>query len=277
MDKQGLQEYLDQLKESRKSVSYEKNKSGQVNSKNIRGKVKELGEFWFSDIKHFLDGRGFSDETLSKYNDAFKHLILISSNHGNKKDSYLKDFRTVIKDFNKEILLNVSTSSTGTVLQPEIQSLYKILNDIKDKDTNDYLKEAIDCANSNFLRASIILGWCACIDKIHKKIDEVGIGKFCITSAEITSFKQGRFKRYNSPFNISTINELKEIFDDKILWVIEGMGLIDLNEHTRLSGCFNLRNQCAHPGDAPITIYNLLSFFSDIKEIVLNNNKFKLS
>jgi hypothetical protein len=29
----------------------------------------------------------------------------------------------------------------------------------------------------------------------------------------------------------------------------------------------------AHPGEAPVTLYNLLSFFSDVSEIVLKNQK----
>lgn len=276
MDRHQIAEYLDKLKGSKKSVSQIRNKAGQINAKDIRKKIKELGESWFSDIRQFLTERGFLEDVLRKYDDAFKHLILISSNRGNQKNSYLKDLNVIVKDFNREILLKMSTTSSSGIMQPEIMSLYKILGDIDDGDSNNYLKEAIDCANKNFLRASIVLGWCACIDSIHKKIEQIGIDKFCITSSRIASVKQGRFKRYNSVFNISTINELREVFDDKILWIIEGMGLVDLNEHTRLSGCFSLRNQCAHPGDAPITIYNLLSFFSDIKEIIIKNDKFRI-
>jgi hypothetical protein len=66
------------------------------------------------------------------------------------------------------------------------------------------------------------------------------------------------------------------VFDAVILWIVEGMGLIDSNQHTRLASCFDMRNQAAHPGEAPSTEYNLLSFFSDIKEIVLANPKFML-
>jgi len=51
------------------------------------------------------------------------------------------------------------------------------------------------------------------------------------------------------------------------------MQLIDNNQHTRLHSCFELRSQCSHPGEAPITEYNLLSFFSDINEIVFKNPK----
>jgi hypothetical protein len=90
----------------------------------------------------------------------------------------------------------------------------------------------------------------------------------------IASSQTGRFKKFNKVFNISSISDVREVFDNDILWVIEGMQLIDLNQHTRLKSCFDMRNQCAHPGEAPITFYNLLSFFSDINEIILNNAKF---
>jgi hypothetical protein len=75
---------------------------------------------------------------------------------------------------------------------------------------------------------------------------------------------------------ISSLSEIREVFDNDILWIIEGMGLIDSNQHARLKGCFDMRCHSAHPGEAPITRYNILSFFSDIIEIVLANEKFQL-
>ena len=52
--------------------------------------------------------------------------------------------------------------------------------------------------------------------------------------------------------------------------------LIDANQHERLSICFTMRNNAAHPGEATITEPNLLSAFSDLKTIVFDNPKFKL-
>jgi hypothetical protein len=37
-----------------------------------------------------------------------------------------------------------------------------------------------------------------------------------------------------------------------------------------------MRCHCAHPGEAPITEFNLMSVFSDIQRIVLENPKFAL-
>jgi hypothetical protein len=76
--------------------------------------------------------------------------------------------------------------------------------------------------------------------------------------------------------NVNSISEIREVFDTVVLWIIEGMALIDSNQHTRLRSCFDMRCQGAHPGDAPITQFNLLSFFSDLDQIVFSNAKFKV-
>jgi hypothetical protein len=140
----------------------------------------------------------------------------------------------------------------------------------------DYLEEAIKCADNEFFRAAAVLGWCSAIDRIHNKIVQLGLDNFNVTSARLASQQQGRFKRYNKTFSVQTLSDLRQVFDTDILWILEGMGLLDINEHTRLRSCFDLRNQSAHPGDAPVTQYNLLSFFSDLKEIIFLNSKFKL-
>lgn len=85
-----------------------------------------------------------------------------------------------------------------------------------------------------------------------------------------------RFRKFKQPLNVQSISELREVPDPVVLWVVEGMELVDINQHTRLYSCFQLRCQCAHPGDAPITQYNLMSFFSDLEQIVFSNPKFQV-
>ncbi len=86
----------------------------------------------------------------------------------------------------------------------------------------------------------------------------------------------GRFKRFSKAANITSIGELREYFDGDMLWVLEGMGLLESNQNTRLRACYEMRCQCSHPGEAPITEYNLLSFFSDIDQIIFKNPKFAI-
>jgi hypothetical protein len=89
---------------------------------------------------------------------------------------------------------------------------------------------------------------------------------------------EGRFKRFQKSFGVNSLSELRAtVFDTDLLWVLEYWELIDANQHERLSICFTMRNNAAHPGEAPITDVNLASAFSDLKNIIFDNPKFKLA
>jgi len=115
------------------------------------------------------------------------------------------------------------------------------------------------------------------MDRIHKVIEQKGFDKFNKVSEVMKTQTKGRFKNFNKTFNVQSINDLQMIFDSDILWILEGMEMIDSNQKTRLSSCFELRCHSGHPGDAPITKYNVLSCFSDIIEIILANPTFSIS
>jgi hypothetical protein len=127
------------------------------------------------------------------------------------------------------------------------------------------------------MRAAVVMGWCAAIDRIHRKIEEVGLDQFNAISRRLKAQASGRFKRFNQEFKLTTPGELQEVFDSNLLSVIEGMGLIDSNQSDRLRLMFTYRNQSAHPGDAPIGEPHIIAFFSDVVEIVLANPDFALT
>jgi hypothetical protein len=162
-------------------------------------------------------------------------------------------------------------------LQKEVSALVTMLAGMPDAEEDAYLKEAAACASASLFRGASVLGWCATIDRIHRVVEKIGFNKFNTVSQQMAAAQSGRFKRFNKPQNISSIGELREVFDTEVLWILEGMQMIDSNQHTRLRSCFDLRCQCAHPGDAPVTEYNLLSFFSDMNAIILRNPKFQFS
>ena len=123
-------------------------------------------------------------------------------------------------------------------LWKELDSLRKEVSSVKTEriskkstrskaEENAYLKEAIECARHDFYRASVVLGWCAATDRIHRTIEKVGFAKFNIASATMASQTAGRFKKFNTVQNVSSLSEIREVFDTLILWVIEGMGLIE--------------------------------------------------
>jgi hypothetical protein len=267
-----LKTLLDEAKNLRKQISALKVNS--VSKKELMVEAEEIGNKWFADIIDELKLYPFLNESLLKnYSEFFSRLIKISAPN-NLKKSYLEILDKIIKKFRDEIIIPIQQNPNSFSNQ---SLLKKYLDDLKYAEESEYLKEAFECAHNNHFRAATVLGWCAAIDRIHRKIEQLGFPKFNVTSSMMASQQKGRFKKFSSPQNINSLSELREVFDNISLWIIEGMDLIESNQHTRLKSCFDLRCQCAHPCDAPVTEYNLLSYFSDLHEIIFNNPKFDLS
>jgi hypothetical protein len=269
-----ISDFLGKLKRVRNEINKENSKTNQVNKKSIRDAVGGLCDDWFGTYRPELLKLNFNQEVLEKYDTSLTYLIKLALSAGNHKKSYLENLNFVTQNFNEDLIIKLRTGGSANGSNTILDDLLK---EVKDNEENAYLKEAIDCAKSSFLKASIILGWCAGIDRIHKKIEKIGFVNFNVASTQIASATTGRFRRFNKTYTIGSLNELEsEVFDNDILWVVEGMGLIDANQHTRLKSCFDMRNHSAHPGEAPITSYNLMSFFSDLNEIIFKNKKFEL-
>jgi hypothetical protein len=211
-------------------------------------------------------------DVVRKYTDLFRQLLRITG-PSTLKSGYLRILSAIIKSFRREIILKLHEQPATS---PSLALLFSLFKGLP-SDEDNYLREAIGCAQKGFLRASVVLAWSATIDRIHRKIEEIGFPTFNVTSSQMASQQKGRFKRFNQVQNVSSLSELREVFDKIVLWIVEGMGLIDPNQHTRLHSCFEMRCQSAHPGDAPVTEFNLLSFYSDLKEIVFDNPKFWLN
>lgn len=267
-----LQAFHKALQSLRKAIREEK--VTQIAKNSLRSTTEKIATTWLKQLAPWLaDQNGVDADKLAEYTTAFQRLLKLSAPN-NLRKSYLKTLNSALKGFRDDLILPVQ-SAPGS--QPSAALLGEIFASLPDPKEDEYLKEAIECARQKFYRASTVLGWCAAIDRIHRKIDELGFDKFNVKSAQLASEKKGRFKRFSSPQNVASMSELRMVFDTNILWVLEGLELIDSNEHTRLRSCFELRCQCAHPGDAPLTEYNLMSFFSDINAIVLQGPNFQVA
>jgi len=239
----------------------------------LRERAEHLATAWFSGIAPELAKHPtLSAETVEAYSGCFARLLKLSKPN-NRKTSYLEALACVLKRFHDELILPIQMEPK---ISKEVSLLSKLFADLASPDEDAYMKEAVACASHQLYRGAAVLGWCAAIDRIHRVVEKVGFAKFNSTSQSMAAATSGRFKRYSSPTNVNSVSELREIFDSNILWILEGMQLVDSNQHTRLRSCFDLRCQCSHPGEAPVTEYNLLSFFSDINEILFKNPKFAL-
>lgn len=264
-----LTTFQSDLKALRRALKNESNP--RVAKKRLREEAERLGRWWFKEIEPELRRRGtVSEELLKKYAGGCERLIKLSAPN-NQAKNYLETIDDLVRRIRDELILPIQASADVGPSPTVFQSFVASLNDPNE---SAYFNESIDCAKHGFLRASAVMAWCAAIDRIHRKIETQGFSVFNVASARMASQQKGRFKRFNQTQSVTSLSELRTVFDTTVLWVIEGMGLIDSNQHTRLRSCFEMRCQCAHPGEAPITEYNLLSMFSDIQHIVLENPTF---
>jgi hypothetical protein len=243
-----------------------------VTSSAVRGKAEALADRWVEEIRSPLEHKfKLPTETIEQTSEAMKQLHVLSRPN-NRKTSYLKTLDAVLRNFKNRFVLPIQQIATDV---ENVFDLHKLVTGLPNKDESDYLKEAVDCANAGFCRAAIVLGWCAAISRIQKKIQLLGFSAFNAASQSLKAQTSGRHKRWNKQFNVTGLGELQEIFDTDLITVCEGLQLLESNQADRLKDMdFQWRNHSAHPGEAPIEPAHLVAFFTDINSIVLTNPKF---
>lgn len=251
----------------------------QVSSKSEIETYGTLSARWFELFSKELIHFGVSAEIIEKYDKLFRGVLKLTGSNS-RRSSYVKLFNDISSGFNDDIVLFLQTDAVekGSPDRQQFEEEVKtILDKVSDADENKYLAEALGCWKNGYLKGATILIWCAAIDRIHKVIEQIGFSKFNNISSQMKAQTSGRFKKFKKEFSVQTISEMRStVFDNDLLWILEGMQLIDANQRTRLASCFDMRCHSGHPGEAPITKYNVLSCFSDIVEIVLANPTFEI-
>jgi hypothetical protein len=233
-----LKGFVEELKRFRAEIKAVP--SDRVNPIGLRNTAEQIGGHWCAGLGPRLKTiEGFEAGLTEKYTTHFERLIKLTASN-NLKSSYMSVLDAVTKGFRKDFIFPVQQNKVVFSSTPTLFD--ELLKNIAASDEGDYFKEALSCAKAGYLRAATVLAWCTAIDRIHRKIAEIGLSKFNVTAAYIASQKSGRFKKFTKTFNVNSLSELREVFDDDVLWVIEGMTLIDSNQHTRLRSCFDMRN-----------------------------------
>jgi 23S rRNA pseudoU1915 N3-methylase RlmH len=245
-----------------------------IQRKKTRREVQAIAKKWFEEIEPVINQFGVPDTIKKKYHGSFTRLLELSLKKNVWKKTYQKVIEDVLDNFKDDVLV-VVMKSAGKILSTA--DLAKILENVTEEE-KEYLNEALGCTRHGFFRGSMVLVWSAAIHRMQKVVEKLGFDKFNEKSEEMKNISDGRFKRFNKSFNIHSLSELRAtVFDTDLLWVLEYWGLIDANQHQRLSICLTMRNNAAHPGEAPISEVNLASAFSDLKNIIFDNPKFELS
>jgi hypothetical protein len=138
-----------------------------------------------------------------------------------------------------------------------------------------FISEAITCIKNSAPRAAIVLGWCAVIHRLRKKVEIEGFDAFNAASMKLKNQGSGKYKHWNKVFSVTSMGELQRtVFDSDLIIVLEGIGLLDGTQAQRLETCFQYRCHSAHPGLAPIEDAQVVAFFTDVIGIILANPTF---
>jgi hypothetical protein len=244
-----------------------------IGKRQIRQKADELATRWVEELRSPLEHKFKIDsQVIAKYSEGMKHLHVLSRPN-NLRSSYLTRLNSLLKDFDNRLILPIK--QTALELENALD-LSKLVPGLMDPNESEYMREAVDCAGARHYRAAIVMGWCAAVDRMQRKVMSLGFASFNAASQQLKGQTSGKFKKWNKSYSISTLAELQEVFDSDLITVLEGMSLLDGNQADRLRVCFQYRNHSGHPGGAPIEEAHVVAFFRDICAIVLESTSLSL-
>jgi hypothetical protein len=232
------------------------------------GEVDYAVAIWADRVEQEVTRFGVDEAVSKKYRDALRKLHSLSSKR-NKRKSHQQVIKDLLKDFHADLVQPVTFHGGA---DPS-EAIKQIIADIPYPDQKGYLEEALRCIEANCKRAAAVLGWSAAMHHIHSKIEEIGFDKFNKKADEMAAQTKGRFKSFKASAPVDSISDLREVPDRRILWVLDGMEILESNQRQRLEYGLDMRIQASHPGDAEVTLTNLESFFSDLSTLVFKNPK----
>jgi hypothetical protein len=130
--------------------------------------------------------------------EEMKNLHVLSRPN-NLASSYTKCLDKILKDFDDKFILPIQHFAETV---REVTELQRLLATIADPGESAYLKEAFDCAQAGFLKAAIVMGWCAAVDRMQRRVLLSGLQTFNDASRKIKAQTTGKYKRWNKEFNV---------------------------------------------------------------------------
>ncbi|MFZ2039022.1 MAG: hypothetical protein WAV11_03760 [Minisyncoccia bacterium] len=251
-----------------------RNSSLIIAKSDIKQKVLALSKVWLHNLSTKIRGSNLVDDQVINVIDSEIEKLLEISSANNRKTSYIKILKELPKNIQKTILVPLirkTNSNQNSLAQAILNKIYAV---ISDPDEKSYFEEATKVASCQCYRAATVIVWCAVIDRFQKIIEKKGLDEFNKTSKILNAKKSGFYKRFSKEFNVTISNELQEIFDRDLIYVLSAMFNIDINEITAILRLFETRNYAAHPSDYKIDELVYTNFLNEVFKLVISNPKF---
>lgn len=265
---QALKDLLEELVKVQKSVNKLKTKS--VSGGPLRKQIKEIYKQWLPVCGVLENGDLVNASELDAVSEAWKRLVKLSDGL-NPKSQYKPVIKSIITTTEDSLL---HSFIKGSAIQTIGGTLRKLVQPISEPELLKYLDESIRCAETNCVRASVVLAWCAVAFKVHEKLVSLGLPQL---ESELDKMRQDQgmmFKHFTKPYKISTKPDVQEIPDAHLILLCRFLTYLDDTQYKHLKAALDLRNGCGHPTGYQPDPVKLQAYYADITQLVLLNPKF---
>jgi hypothetical protein len=265
---QALEDILEELVSIQKDIN--KLKTASVSGQALRKRVKEAHKKWLP-VAGVLEAGSLVDSAqLQEVSGAWKAVVKLAGGAGSKKQ-YKVQLKTIIEKTESELLYKFIK---GSAIQTVGDTLRKLVQPIGDPELLKYLDESIQCAETNCIRGSVVLAWCAVAYLVHKKLTSLSVGILNSEFAKMKADKGLMFKSFTKDYVFSTELDVQEAADAHLILLCRFLMYLDDTQYKHLKGALDLRNGCGHPTGYQPDPVKLQAYYADITQLVLLNSKF---
>jgi hypothetical protein len=265
---QALEDVLEELVSIQKDVN--RLKTASVSGQALRKRVKDTHKNWLP-VAGLLEASSIVDTAeLQEVSNAWVALVK-AANSASPKKQYKALLKTIITKTESELLHKFIKASA---IQTIGDTLRRIVQPIADPELLKYLDESIRCAETNCVRASVVLAWCAIAHMIHKKLTSLGITTVNAEFAKMKADKGLMFRSFTKEYIFSTEPDVQEATDAHLILLCRFLTYLDDTQYKHLKAALDLRNGCSHPTGYQPDPVKLQAYYADITQLVLLNPKF---
>ncbi len=135
--------------------------------------------------------------------------------------------------------------------------LRKHLSKLTNPDTKKFVEDAINCYESNYYRAAVVLSWVGAVSVLYD----------FIISHKLSDFNNEALRRDCKWRNAKSADDLSRMKEYDFLQILVSTSVIGKNVKNELEICLKLRNGCGHPNSLKL---GDLRVSSHIETLILN-------
>jgi len=262
---QSLEDVLESLVDIQKDVN--KLTTASVSGQALRTRVKDTYKAWLPVAGVLEAGSVVDAGALQEVSTAWSAVVKLA-NGASPKKQYKALLKEIIAKTETELLHKYIKASA---IQTIGDALRKLVQPISEPDLLRYLDESIRCAETNCIRASVVLAWCGVAHVVHKKLRALGLPTVNAEFAKMKADKGLLFRAFTREYVFSTDPDLQEAADAHLILLCRFLSYLDDTQYKHLKAALDLRNGCSHPTGYEPDPVKLQAYYADIAQLVFLN------